>query len=75
MIVTPFEFVNEILLGFWPEILIRASLNVRVIAAGDLCSIALFFGVAETKAVCALAIGVANKSRPVVSAISRFIVI
>ena len=73
VIATPLEFVNEILLTFWPEILIRASLNVRVIVAGDLCSIAFFLGVAVTNAVCALAIGVANKSRPVVSAISLFI--
>ena len=73
-LIAPIVLLSEILLTFLPEILISGSSKVIEILVGDLVSIALLLGLDETKVVCALAIGVASRSRPVASAIKRFII-
>jgi hypothetical protein len=73
-LISPKVLLNESLLTFLPDILIRSSVKVREILVGDLVSIALLFGFDETKEVCACAAGEVSKSRPVARAIMRFII-
>lgn len=69
----PFAVVKEILFPLFLSITKRSSLKVKVIAAGDLVSIALFLGLAEIKAVCALALGMVEINSAIMTAPIRFI--
>jgi hypothetical protein len=73
-LIAPNVLLSEILLTFLPEIFISGSSKVIEIVVGDLVSIALLFGLDDTKVVCALAIGVAAIIKAKASKIARFII-